>query len=75
MAEFDVRDALAVHHAMLEAIAKAVERRERMPSSAKAIEGQAEQLKIVRDKIVKQLPESEPAAFPRYRVEGLPAVT
>lgn len=56
MEEFTIADAHAVHTAMIEALHRASERKERMPTSAKAIEGQAAALKACRDKIVERLP-------------------
>ena len=50
MDDFNVVDANAVDHAMLEARAKAEERREKMPTSAAVIEEQARILEVVRDK-------------------------
>jgi len=48
MPEFTLKDAHAVHTAMIEAKELAAERKERMPSSAAAIARQAEALKEVR---------------------------
>ena len=49
---------------MIEALHQASERKERMPTSAKAIEGQAAALKVARDKILEWLPEQHRASYP-----------
>ena len=67
MDDFNVVDANAVDHAMLEARAKAEERREKMPTSAAAIEEQARILEVVRDKIVERLPEEQRHPYLRRR--------
>lgn len=71
--EFDLNDAVAVHHAMLEAVAQAVERRVKMPSSSDALTTQAQRLRVVRNKIIERLSESDRANFPRYRLEATEA--
>jgi len=65
MGDFQPKDAHAVHHAMLEARAHAAERREKMPSFAKALETQATDLENVSDKILKRLPAAQRRAYPK----------
>lgn len=59
MPDFTPIDAGAAHHAMMNAIEAAKSRRAKNPnaSSADAFDPQAEQLKVLRDKILHQLPE------------------
>jgi hypothetical protein len=70
MAEFTSIDAHAVHRAMNEAEHQAKERQERMPSSALALETHAKELRVVRDKILAQLPAEHRRAYPDYCSEN-----
>lgn len=63
---FSAIDAQAVHHAMVTARHEASERRERMPSSADALERQADELLIVRNKILGRLSAEVRLAYPDY---------
>lgn len=64
--DFTRTDAHAVNHAMLNARATARERDDRMPSSATAFDRQADDLKVVRDKILARLPEEVHRNYPDY---------
>jgi hypothetical protein len=71
MADFTPIDAGAAHFAMLNATEAAKSRRAKNPnaSSAEAFDRQAAQLKVLRDKILDQLPEKFAAhrkAYPDY---------
>lgn len=67
LADFNFVDAHAAHMAMLEARAQSEERKEKMPSSSLALAGQAEQLRVLRDKILDRLTPKEQQSFPTYR--------
>lgn len=67
--EFTPIDAHAVHAAMIEAAHQAKERKEKMPTSATALESHAADLRVVRDKILAQLPEEQRRAYPDYQHE------
>lgn len=62
--DFTGMDAHAVHQAMIEAQFQAEERKERMPTSAKALHSLALALKIVRNKILARLPSSVAESYP-----------
>lgn len=64
MDDFTPIDAHAVHAAMIEAKHQAGERRERMPTSAEALDRHAADLKNVRDKILDRLPAEIRRAYP-----------
>lgn len=61
---FDAGDAEAVHAAARQWKAIADARREKMPSSSKAMEEKAARLEIVRDKILDRLPEQDRRSYP-----------
>lgn len=63
MDEFTRTDAWVVNQAALNAKHEAEERKEKMPSSAEALQRQADQLEIVRDKIVDRLPSEHRAPY------------
>lgn len=50
-------DVHAVHRAMIEARSQAKEREERMPSSAQALNGHADQLQAVLEKLLELMPD------------------
>lgn len=56
-------DAHAVHRAMIEAEHQAKERAESMPSSANALRNHAAELRVVREKILDELPPEARAAY------------
>lgn len=69
MADFTPVDVGAVNAAMVDAKHEAKERRDRMPSSAAALDQRAEQLLAARDKILDRLPEEfheHRKAYPDY---------
>jgi hypothetical protein len=71
MSDFTPTHAHVVHQAMVEAKHEAKERRERMPSSADALERRAAELLIVRNMILDRLPpehHSHRLAYPDYYV-------
>lgn len=66
MDDFTPIDAHAVHHAMLNTREAAKKRRAKSPSSADSFERQADELKIVRDKILDRLPPDVHRSYPDY---------
>lgn len=70
MTEFTPSDANAVHAAMIRAKEEAANREDRMPSSARAFDQTANDLKVVRDKILDRLPSEfheHRKAYPGYK--------
>lgn len=67
MDEFTRIDACAVNQAALNAKHEAEERKEKMPSSAEALQRHAELLDIVKDKIVERLPPEQRAPYLRKK--------
>lgn len=65
MDDFNRTDVDAVHRAMIDADARAEERREKMPSSSEAIKRHAKDLEDVREKILDRLPPEVRQTYPK----------
>ncbi len=67
MEDFTETDVWVVHHPMVSAEAKAKQRREKVPSSAEALERIAAELYAVREKILDRLPAEVRLTYPPSR--------